>query len=1079
MNKTRLDELNQVELPFCQQLAGMGWQHYTGDIDVPELTERQSFRETVLADRLRAALPAVNVDDETGEVWLTNDQAERAVYQLQQLAGARLMEANQEATSMLLRGIPAEPTEAQERAGRTPTVKFIDFEHPERNDYLVINQFRVDIPGGPHFIVPDIVLFVNGIPLVIVECKSPNITDPMEAGLKQLLRYSNQRDWIDEDEGVEKLFHYAQLLISTFFYRARVGTIGAQFEHYLEWKDAYPAAESEIAAELGVEKPSSQQRLVAGMLYPERLLDIVRNFTVFHEADGRTVKIVPRYQQYRAVLKAIEGLEHGQTLAQHGEADQRGGVIWHTQGSGKSLTMVFLVRKMRTLPALRRFKIVVVTDRNDLEDQLEGTSQLTGDLVRRAADADELQKLLAREGAGFIFGMIQKFRHEETADFDGESADTDADAALPPELNNSHEILVLIDEAHRSHSNTLHANLLRALPNCARIGFTGTPIMRADKKQTLDIFGRFIDVYTLRESEADEATVPILYEGKTADAIVAEDEVGLDRLFEDMFRDRSPQELEAIRQKYATRGNVLEAEKLIAAKAEDMLWHYVDKILPDGFKAQLVAVSRLAAVRYQKALDAARDDLVRRLEALSPAEVTTTTASVEAGEEPVDGIPAFLARAYPRLDLIKKLEFSAVISHDSDDAPSWAEWSNKAKRDSRIERFKKPLKDDQLAFLCVKSMLLTGFDAPVEQVMYLDRSMRDHELLQAIARVNRTRSGKDYGLVVDYFGVAKNLKKALAAYDEDDVRGALVNLQDELPKLAARHQRAIAIFTDRKLEIADTQSCVDLLADTKIRAAFVVALKEFMTSLEIVLPRPQALRFVKDAKVLGWINGSAANLYRDDNLNIAGAKHKVRALIDEHIISLGVDPAIGPISILDADFEKTVERHTSDRAKASEMEHALRAHVRARLAEDPVYFSKLSERLEAILEGLKDNWAQLILQLRELTDEVRAGRPEDGSGLDPRTEVPFLSLLVAADGDGSITNDELLRRAELTKQLVSLIKSEIVKVDFWRNAYARTRLRGEVEKFLDDHDLVAVPQQPVVADEVVEVAKALHARLTT
>jgi type I restriction enzyme R subunit len=1045
----------------------MGWQHIEGDIDIPYLTERESFRDVLLLNRLCDAIKRINVDD-AGEPWLDDSRVAQGVDELQRLGAHKLMESNRIATELLLSGTGVEGVPEID-GGREQTLRYIDFEHPERNDFLVINQFRVDRPGGRGFITPDIVLFVNGIPLVVIECKSPAATNPMAEGITQLLRYSNQRDWLEEeeDEGVEKLFHYNQLLVSTFFYQARVSGIGASFEHFLEWKDTSPWPAAEVAKGLGVERLQSQQQLVAGMLRPETLLDIVRNFILFGDSDSKTTKVVPRYQQYRAVEQAIARLQHGQPRRGPGDRDQRGGVIWHTQGSGKSLTMVFLVRKMRTLPTLRRFKVVMITDRRDLERQLSLTAKLTGETLRKARSTNKLKGILSEDGPDLVFATIQKYRQ---SDDDPEVAAGE----LFPVLNEDEEIVVLVDEAHRSQSNTLHANLERALPNAAKIGFTGTPIMIGEKKKTREIFGEFIDTYTIKQSEKDGATVPILYEGRTAEGVVS-DSAALDERFEDMFSERTPEELALIKAKYATSGDVLEAPKLIAAKAVDMLRHYIDVVLPNGFKAQVVANSRRAAIRYREQFEIARDNLVRQLEALDPKLLFLPSEEVEGLEEEQQ----FQIRARAFLPVIRELEFATVISKKHNQPTSWNEWSEKAKSEGRIERFKKPLEEDKLAFLCVKSMLLTGFDAPVEQVLYLDRSMRGHELLQAIARVNRTRLGKACGFVVDYFGVARHLRDALAVYAEEDVQGALTSIRDELPKLDDRHQRAINVFVDRGVAIEDTDACVELLRDLRIRADFIAKFKQFVESLDIVLPRPEALPYTRDAKRLGFINKSAANLYRDSQLNLVGAGEKVRRLIDEFVIAQGVDPMIPPISILDAKFEEAVDAHISPRAKASEMEHAARHHIRVHFDEDPVYYESLSERLEGILSGLQDRWDELVEALKKFTEEVKEGRRGDETGLDPKTELPFLDVLVKEASEGRpVSKEQLGRYAELTVGLVEHLRQEVRLVDFWRNAHAQNVLRKWIAvDFLDANDLVPFDRQEAVADRLVELAKALHVRL--
>jgi type I restriction enzyme R subunit len=1062
-------EREAVELPLIEQLKSMGWQHIEGQTGVPYLTERQSFREVLLTGRLRDAIRRVNLD-ENGQPWLDERRVTEAASALERLGAHRLMEANQAATTLLLTGTSVEGDPAR-HGGRDQTAHFIDFAHPERNDFLAINQFRVDLPGGQSYIIPDMVLFVNGIPLVVIECKSPLTTNPMEEGITQLLRYSNQRAWVEEQEGVERLFHYNQLLISTCFHEARVGTVGASFEQYLEWKDTSPVPQREVAAALGVEKLSSQQLLVAGMLRPAHLLDLLHNFTLFQQSGGSIVKIVARYQQFRAVQEAIRRLEHGQTRAQHGDTDQRGGVIWHTQGSGKSLTMVFLVRKLRTLPALRAFKVVVITDRTTLEKQLSDTAALTGETVRKARTTDALQPILREPGADLVFAMIQKYQER-----DDEPASGPEQEPLFPILNESEQILVLVDEAHRSQASKLHANLLRALPNCARIGFTGTPILLGERKLTQDIFGPFLDIYTIQQSEADGATVPILYEGRTVNAEVA-DGRRLDEAVLAAFPDSSPRRLAEIAARYVTSSAALEAEQLIAAKAEDMLRHYIGAVLPNGFKAQVVASSRLAATRYQAALAAAHRSLLERLESLDPALLALEQEALESRD---DAETQFLVRAHAHLEAIRRLEFAAIISGSHNDPPSWRAWSEAGRVDALIERFKKPLAQDGLAFLCVKSMLLTGFDAPVEQALYLDRSMQGHELLQAIARVNRTSSNKTCGLVVDYFGVTDHLTEALAVYSQEDVQGALFSLKDQLPVLEARYQRVLALFRERGLsDLGDSAACVDVLREVKLRAEFVVRFKQFMQSLDQMLPRPEALHYLRDARRLGLINQLAANLYRDNQLNLLGAGQKVRQLIDQYVLSRGIDPRVPPISILDANFAQAVDAHPSPRAKASEMEHAARHYISQHLQEDPVYYQRLSQRLEAILQAFQERWEALVAALQALTEEIRAGRPADQTGLDPRTQAPFLSILVEETGAaGEPTPEQLSRLAKLTIALVDHIRQQIRMVDFWRTPHLQGELRGWIMQYLDQQDVVPFERQAALADRIMELAKALHARLT-
>ncbi len=1053
------NEYTQVEHPFIQQLQALGWDYLEGDTGVPYLTGRENFRQVLLTGRLRDRLTCINLNG-NGEPWLDEARINQVVSRLERLGRlgkSKLIEANQVATDLLLKGTPVEGP-----AGKHVTVRYVDFDHPERNDFLVVNQFRVDPPwatGGRDYIVPDLVLFVNGIPLVVVEAKNPDLEDPLTQAITQLLRYSNRREEVTEPEGAERLFHYAQVMVATCFETARVGTVGASYEHYLEWKDCYPHPRP-FPLGGGRESASGQQMLVAGMLCPEHLLDIVRNFTLFTQVSGQTVKIVPRYQQFRAVHKAVVRLTHGQTRREHGEADQRGGIVWHTQGSGKSLTMVFLVRKMRTLPELRRFKVVAITDRVKLEKQLAETAALTGEPLQRAKKVTDFHKLLRQPGAGLVFGMIQKAQSLD------EATAQDEDIAPFPTLNESEEILLLVDEAHRSHTSTLHANLMAALPNCARIGFTGTPIIEADKRPTHDIFGPFIDVYTIRQSQQDGATVRILYEGRTAPGDVADGET-LDQLFEDMFRERTREELEAIKARYATTGDVLEAEKLIAAKARDMLHHYVTTVLPDGYKAQVVAVSRLAAVRYQAAFVKAQRELVAELENL--AKVPNLR---KVSDHP-------LRDALPYLDRIRRSKFVTVISPYHNDPPSWKQWTRQSLQDAAVEDFKKPfdLEKDEgtTAMLIVKSMLLTGFDAPVEQVMYLDRPARGYELLQAIARVNRTYGTKDRGLVVDYYGLAHHLKTALDLYAESDIEGALRPIRDELPLLADRHQRAVSLFTSRGCDLRDTEACVNLLYDARLRAQFIIHLQEFLQTLNTVLPRPEALPYVPDARQLGLVRARAFKRYRDQHLNIAGAEAKVRQLIDEYVIAQGIDTRVPPIDILAADFEEHVGRIRSPRAQAAEMEFAARHHIRRYFQEDPVYYQKLSQRLEQILQTFADNWEARVKALRAFIREYRAAYA-DLSRKD-RSLLPFLRLLTDAAPKGRPTGEERERLAATTVEMVDQIRAEISRVDFWRKPIAQEQLCGQIVRYLDNHDLAPFEQQEALADQILQTARANHTLL--
>lgn len=1080
-------EYTEVEKPLLDQLAGLDWQVIEGSKSDPAVTERESFRGSILEDRLRAALLKINPGP-NGAPWLDDSRLSEAVSSLARSEVGKLIERNERMTQRLLEGVSVAGLPEWDQ-GRTQQIRFIDFEHPERNDFLAINQFRVDEPGGQakKFVAPDVVLFVNGIPLVVIECKSPYVTDPMAEGINQLRRYANQRS-LGAPEGNEQLFWTNQFVVSTYGDKARVGTFTSGPEHYLEWKDASPLSRDELAKRLA--KPAAeltgQQLLVAGMLTPANLLDIVRHFTLFTEVNGRRIKLVTRYQQYRAVGRALQRLRTANTRAVDGESDRRGGLIWHTQGSGKSLTMVFLVRAMRSDSVLRAFKVVIVTDRTDLEKQLSETAKLSGEGVQRARRTSRLKAILAEKGPALVFAMIQKYRDSDASGA-GETrmAGDDKNEVLGV-LNTDETVVILVDEAHRSQTSTLHANLMAALPNAAKIGFTGTPIMREGKKRTDAIFGTFIDKYTIRQAEDDGAVVPIFYEGRTAKGAVSGGS-DLDELFEDMFTEHTTEEVEKLKTRYATTGAILEAPNLIAAKAKSMLWHYVSTVLPGGFKAQLSASSRLATVRYRDALLAARDDLVAQIEGL-PEHLVSGAADGSLDIDGLDRRKQVLIRALPHLELIRILDFVPVISGSNNDDPTWVQWTDKARQDAVIADFKKPLgqageQASPVAFLLVRTMLLTGFDAPVEQVLYLDRFIQDAELLQAIARVNRTAQGKAAGFLVDYFGVGAHLQKALQAYapeDAEDAIGALASITDEVPKLRDRHARTVAVFAQAGIHTFDTdediEACVDVLSDEALRARFGVLLKQFLTTLDTVLPRPEALPFVGDAKRLGIIQKVARRRYRDDGMGDFDPSlygEKVRALIDEHVTSLDIATKIPPVSITAPDFLAKVKGLTSDKAKASEMEHALRFHIRKNFDEDPARYTKLSERLDEILKTLTGKWEQLSLALEVLLGDAT----DEFGGADRAHEDPlvarFYGLLESEFAtDASLPDEIRVDIVHLAEDIVVEVAQHAGIVRFWHNPHAQDELRKQIIHTLDDRDLFPFAEQAAVADKIMELARA-------
>ena len=982
------DEYTNVELPALEQLQSLGWHYIHGNELTPDSTERNSFKDPVLVSRLSSSVKRINP-------WINDENLRKVVREVAQIPPTQLMEANQYVWDTLTQYISVEQDVGHGRRGQT--VKIIDFDNLDNNNFLCTNQFKVS--GVNQNIFPDIILFVNGLPLVVIECKSPYITNPMESGIDQLLRYANRRQ-PHEDEGAERLFHYNQMMVSTHRDKARVGTISSKLEHYLEWKDPHPLKPDDIGT-----PPNSQELLIAGLFTKKNLLDLIQNFTVFEPTDGKTIKKLARYQQFRAVHKTIHRLKTGSTRK------DKGGVIWHTQGSGKSLTMVFLAMKMRRDDDLKEYKLVFLTDRTQLDSQLTATFKRTqGETVHHANSVQHLKELLQKDSSDLVTAMVQKF--QENAD--------DFDFTL---LNDSEKIIVLADEAHRTQYGTLGAAINTALPNAPKIAFTGTPLIKTQK--TNNEFGSYIDTYTIEQAVKDGATVQLLYEGREARTKVTGD--SLDQLFDEYFGDRTKEEREAIKRKYSTARAVLEAPQRIRWVCLDIIKHYKEHIWPNGFKAMIVTSSRNAAVTYKEMLDE------------------------------LDGPDS-----------------AVIISGDHNDPARLARYTDPTKQKQAIEEFKKPLAESNLSVLIVKDMLLTGFDAPICQVMYLDRKLTDHNLLQAIARVNRTNDGKFSGFIVDYYGLSDYLSEALAMFSSEDVAGALKDLKDEIPKLQACHTRVMKHFEN--MDKSDLDSCILSLEDESHRQQFEIDFRKFAKQMDIVLPDPSANPFLSDLKFLGKVAHGARNMFRDEQLDIAGVGAKVRKLIDEHIYATGVDPKIPPIALLAEDFEAQVNEHTSSRAKASDIEHAIKHHINVNIDEDPEYYRSLSERLKKIIQDYEDKWDEMVQILMNFRNHIEEDRQKGAEevGLS-ETEFAFHNILLGEVGraEGVAELDEPTHREiiEITKLLVDMMEEESSIVDFFNKQDEIKRVKRKIKRALLDTSFDSAKLRRKVIDQFMELAR--------
>lgn len=980
-------EGNLVEKPAIEQLVKLGYKYVHGSELQPLVSnERNTSKDVVLESTLLNSLKKINPT-------ISDDNLKRVAREITVLQQSNLIESNQFVYNMLVQYTSVE--QQGEKRRQHETVKIVDFDNPLNNEFYVVNQTKYLGHKEPN-IIPDIILYVNGLPLAVIECKQPYIPNPMESAIDQLRRYANTRR-SEDMEGCERLFHYNQIMVATCRDKALAGTISSQAGHYLSWHK-FNKNDTRTAQEI----------LIDTLFKPENFLDIIRNFTVFDVDDGRVIKKIPRYQQYRAVNNAVDRLLNEKAK------EKRGGVIWHTQGSGKSLTMAFLATKIRNTEKLRDSKLVFILDRTDLQKQLSDTFKVVlGETITIAKNVDNFKEMLASPSSDTVVGMLQKFQESELENF--------------PVLNESDKVIVLVDEAHRGHYSSFASHLNVALPNAPKIAFTGTPLVKDDKTERE--FGSYIDMYTIEQAVEDGATVQIVYEGRESKTKVTGD--SLNKLFDIYFKDKTEEEKSAIIKKYGKERSVLEAPKRIEMIAADILEHYNAKIKPEGFKAQIVCESRRAAILYKEALDKL-------------------------------GAP----------------EAQVVISGSHNDEAFYKPYTDEAKQKEYIRRFKLSMDKDQLSFLIVADKLLTGFDAPIEQVMYLDKPLKEHSLLQAIARVNRTKSGKEYGYIVDYYGLSDYLKEALAMFSANDVKNALQPLTDEIPKMTARHNVVMQHFKD--MDLSDLDKCIASLSDVQKRSKFEEDFKKFLKSINAVLPDKAAAPYLSDMKKLGKINHGARNLYRDEQLNIVDAGVKVRKLIDEHIYSEGIDPKIPPIKLFDPAFMGNVIKHKDVKTQALDIEYAIKKHIELNHEQNPEYYKDLAKKLEELLKSNENKWEELVQLLFDFKDNIQATLEKEAKevGLS-ETEYAFFRTLQKEVylKYPDRKNDKKLE-AELikcTEDLVTILSEAVKIVGFFEKEFEQRSVITKVRHKMDEFSFCDVAEDKnlikAVTDEFLRLAK--------
>lgn len=951
---TQTPEYITSEKPAIELFQALGYEYFDASVADP----RGSINEVILKDRLTDIQKKLNP-------WINKNNINKCYRALTSIHASSLMEAN-EKLHKLITGNNSDFSVNQVIDGReqSKTPVFIDFSNLENNDFLVVNQMK--FKGKDRNSIPDLVIFVNGLPLAVIEAKSSTANDASDKAISDLRYYQSNS---------EKLFYYNQICAGIWKVGAKYGAIGAKNIHYSVFK----SNDNEKVEELIDRSLINQDIMLYNLFRKDRLLDIVRNFTIFETSEGTTVKKLPRYQQLRAVNKTLNRLI----------TKRQGGVVWHTQGSGKSISMVYLATKLRREEyGFNNPTIIVMTDRVNLHTQITNTFNACGfPNPIPATSVKHLKTLLQDDYGKTVMTTIQKFQNDEL-DEDGKRVKKDIEEL--DIFSNKENVFVLVDEAHRTQYGFLAAFMRQAIPNAKFIAFTGTPIDK-DEKSTLRSFygGDYIDKYTIKQAVNDGATLPILYEDGLPELYV-EKEL-LDQQFNLLFKNEEDEKREKLKNAASSIEKYMLAKSRVKEIAEHIIEHYKNKIYPNGHKAMLVCYNRRQAIEYKRIFEQLKNDGVHSFK-------TRVVMSFSPKKDP----QKFFDLATPELEVKQAIKDFKLPFGDEENLDT-----------SGRKKF------DNNAIIIVSDMLLTGYDAPIASVLYLDKLLKEHNLLQGIARVNRTRTGKNAGLIVDYCGITEHMVEALAIFSDDLEPGEIMqNIKEEKSRLDLRHSQLIAFFNHIKLDrYSEKQAYIDravqYLEPEDLRDEFKELYKKFNKSMDIVLPDKHALQYEYDLKLYNSIRAEARNAYIDDTLKISSDdSRKLQALIDEHLRASGIRNLLDePISVIDREaFEDEIRNAFSDKSKELKMTHRLKHTIKVELDKNPEFYKPLAERLEEFIEERRNEritQLDFLKELEAIQDKI-INKSKEAESLGFETEQEFAvfkTLESSIEGDAKfITN---------------------------------------------------------------------------
>lgn len=1007
MDKNAYLEINASQRPALALFEAMGYTYISpADCD----KQRGSRYHVLLRDILRGQLRRLNRYVYAGaENEFSAANIERAMEDLNEPLTDGLVRTSEKIYDALLLG-KSYPETVGDGKMLSFNLRYIDWDNPQNNVFHVTEEFAVDSQDRQHNARPDIVLFINGIPFAVIECKAPHI--PVEEAVGQMIR-NQQAAYIPH------LFKFAQLVVATNKNAVKYATAGTPKKFWSVWKEQDDEwLQTRLKALVPDRMPTEQDRNIVSLFSPERVYELIRYFILF----DANVKKVCRYQQFFAVREIMK------TIAENDEhGNRQSGVIWHTQGSGKSLTMVMLAKYILMELKDCHPRVVIVTDRKELDAQIAATFAHTRLTPARATSGRHLVELVNSARADVITSIINKFNTVERQEV----------------KNPSRDIFVLVDESHRSNYGLMATRMRSVFPNACYIGFTGTPLMKSEKN-TMARFGRLIHKYTIRDGVEDGAIVPLIYEGRFVEQKV--DEENIDLWFKQTTRRLTEAQREDLRRKWSSIRRLTSTDARIKRIALDISEHFIEGYKDTGFKAMLATNYKRDAIRYLQCFEQFGD--LNCAVVISPPDMRE---GVDDADEGADDL---------------------VVSF----------WNKMMQQYGDADRYEEAIKnrfcDGEIDILIVCSKLLTGFDAPLCQVLYIDKELKEHGLLQAIARTNRLHEGKDYGLIVDYRGLIEKLDTAMDMYsgaglenfDGGDLKGVVVDVMSAIGNLRSAYTQLVELFAPVG-SISDAEAVEVFLADDKMRQDFYTLLCAFGRALHLVLNAEQAYNALskeerqkyQDTFIFFSKVRRSVKLQYCDAIDNAEYEPLMQNLLDTHLSVAGLKKITSPIDILNKDdFEKELEELGSLRSKADAIASRMTRSISEKRDENPAYYDSFSKRIRDALALYKEkviSEAEYLAKMRTILGDYHAGRstvsyPERiKNNVHAQAFFGVLTALFDEVEDERITPDFV---AEVSEEITKIVASHS-QVDWTNNKTIHDRISQDIDdlfyKYEKEHGL--------------------------